>query len=58
MVQEKGEVQRQELIRELFERLRHGRRRFMPIAGLKSLTELPANLFHHPSAKRGGGGPD
>lgn len=46
LVHEKGEVQRQEMVREMFELLRHGRRRFMPIAGLKSLSELPANLFH------------
>jgi MFS family permease len=46
LVHEKGEVQRQEMMHEMFERLRHGRRRFMPVAGLKSLTEFPANLFH------------
>jgi MFS family permease len=46
LVHEKGEVERQEMMHELFERLRHGRRRFMPVAGLKSLTDLPANLFH------------
>ena len=54
LVHEKGEVERQEMVRELFERLRHGRRRFMPVAGLKSLTELPANLFHRQGVKRGG----
>lgn len=50
LVHEKGEVERQEMIREMLNRLRDGRRRFMPVAGLKSLSELPANLFrHHPS---------
>lgn len=53
LVREKGEVERQEMMHEMFERLRHGRRRFMPVAGLKSLSELPANLFH-----RHGGRPE
>ena len=51
LVHDKGEVQRQEMMHEMFERLRHGRRRFMPVAGLKSLTELPANLFHRHGAR-------
>ncbi|MBO9710330.1 MAG: MFS transporter [Caulobacter sp.] len=51
LVHEKGEVERQEMIREMLASLRDGRRRFMPIAGLKSLSELPANLFGHRPAR-------
>ena len=55
LVHEKGEVRRQEMVREMFELPRHGRRRFMPIAGLKSLSELPANLFYRSGTRRDDG---